>query len=158
MKRFSLLLGAATAAFAAFAQLPDYRSVVVERTDGTTLSVALSSTVALGFEGAALTVTDSKSGLSLQFPKAEFAGFRLSTEEAAVEAPRQTGVEAVLIADGLEIKGLRTGAQVVLYHASGHRLWRTKAQTDRLTVPRERMRPGVNVVSVEGETFKVVVP
>lgn len=159
MRRVSALLVAFGAACASLlAQVPDYRSVIVERTDGSQFSVTLTSSVAIGFEGEEVNVSDSKNGLSIKLPKTELAGFRLSTSEAAIDSPSKEEMGITLTQEGVEISGAPNGTSVELYNSAGTLLWKGTVKGNVTLVPLKRMAQGINLVKAGGRTFKVVLP
>lgn len=139
------------------------RSVVVERTDGTSIRVNINSGLTVTFADGNAVISgtnDNGAPVTVTAPLSELKSWTLSDEKA----PEITGIQGAVndaaspVIDGMTLSGVAPGARITVVNASGQTVATLVAASDgTATLPFGTLRHGIYLVSTPSGTLKVAV-
>lgn len=157
MKRITLTLTLAAIALMnsvnAFAK---YHSVTVHLKDRTTVQVNLSDDFTVRFNDVEMTLRGSSLENTVTIPKENIDRFEHSTGTAAITDADADGLKPVFIAGAMVFGNLPAGSSVQVFDASGRNLVNDTA-ADRYTLDFARFAPGIYLVKVNNNSYKIAV-
>lgn len=158
MQPHRLLLAALLSASAsAIAWGADYKTLVVERTDGSQLEITLSDNLAMKFEDRDFVVNGDDGAITM--PVEAVAGFHVSELPAGIDENRADVLpEGEITATGVRFTQLPVGAVAEVFDAAGRKVHSATSTGGELVMPFGEMAPGVNLIRVNGISIKVVRP
>lgn len=162
-KTFTLLLCcvAAMSGISASAAATDYKSIVVNRTDGTLTRITIESNMTTSISDGEFVLSCAKG--EIYIPMVETRNWSFSTERgdadelwAGVEAVETDGnsIELIWIGNSLTVRGLAHDSRVTLVGMDG-RVVKSVVASGEITLDLGGCQKGVYVLTVNNQSFKI---
>lgn len=151
MKHYFLLLLLTLFVGTAFA---DNDILQIWQTDGQVQSINLSEQPVTTFSDGNLVVTTSTATITLPMEKVKKYTYILSTD--AIENVKAEKVTISQNGESITFSGLKNGAEIKVYSASGILMKEVKASRESETVTVSDLQVGVYAVKANGVTYKIM--